>query len=612
MAFLLVVVLACCCPALVRADLPVVDMAVAPEARSAAALLSPFLESQGATLCVVGSTRWTAAFLRGLSAHVPRVQMPIRLVLDDDLHPRLQHTLSTSLNALLVHTEGPEELLAAMSGYGAFFLRRTLFWTSVSSPQEDGVLRRVSKVPLVAPWLGAYQDRLALTSPNGSTVLYRLDCRSFAACSDKEVTITMVDEWSPLQGWRRQAAVFNEFCSGWRPGRGGRLDVVLLPSRQLTSTSPIQELAKTVVRLATRLGRGGPRMINITESDYYRLLKGLEGCRLDAMLTDVNVMIRPTFREASFVNDMAMVEVVAIVPAGFGAGVGVLEAVTIEFTAGLWCATGLALLSTAAVFACARRRQDVSGAVLQALAPVLGQATPPPAPPRPMLAAWLLACVVLTAAYQGLLLGKLSSAVPRRDLESLQDLEDSGLPVHMYSVLFLRASRQRLLPVALVERTRILFHRDISTAIDTVATARNCAVVVFMDMNIENIIRPYTIPPKQVHVIRLNHSAVRAIGMATKGSPLERPLVRALARVEAAGLLARWRSAEHERERLFYARKLVSLQGPRPLTLWQLGPALVVLGAGQVSGAVVFALELLCARWWQARAAGRTTRPGLT
>ncbi|KAE8741902.1 Ionotropic receptor 195 [Frankliniella occidentalis] len=606
MAFLLAVVLACCCPALVRADLPLVDMAVAPEARSAAALLSPFMESQRANLVVLGSTRWTAAFLRELSAAVPRVQAPIRLVLDDGLQPRLKHTLSSSLSTVLVHTEGPEELLAAMREYFAFPVSRILFWTSVSSPY-DGVLRRVYNDTL---WLGAYQGRLALTSPNGSTALYRFDCRSFAACSNKKVTVTKVDEWSPLQGWRREAAVFTEFCSGWRPRPVRHLDVALLQSGELTSASRIQELAKTVVQLAARQGRG-QRTTNIKAMDYDSLWKRLEECSLDAMLTDKPPIIKASSREVSFLNDGDMMHLVAIVPAGFGAGVNVLEAVTIEFSASLWCATGLALLSTAAVFACARR-QDIGGAVLQALAPVLGQATPPPAPPRPQLAAWLLACVVLTAAYQGLLLGKLSSAVPRRNLDSLQDLEDSGLPVHIVSALYLRTTTQRLLPVALVSRTKNLFHKDFDKVIDTVATARNCAVVTFLDLDIENLIRPYTIPPKKLHLFRLSYSTVRAIGLVSKGSPLERPLLRALGRVEAAGLLGRWRGAEHERERLFHERKLVSLQGPRPLTLWQLGPALVVLGAGQAAGAVVFALELLSARWWSARAARRTPAPGLT
>ncbi|KAE8747487.1 Ionotropic receptor 196 [Frankliniella occidentalis] len=526
-------------------------------------------------------------------------------MLDNGLDPRLQHALSTSPCALLVHTEGLEELLATMSEYGKIIASRTLFWTSVAS-RQDVVLRHVS---LVVPWLGAYQDRLALTAPNGSTVLYKLDCHSFTACSNDEATVTEVDEWAPLQGWRRQIAVFTEFCSGWRPRPDRRLDVGLLPSKELTSTSPIQELAKSVVQLAAKQGpRGRTTTTNVT--DYHSFVERLKECSLDAMLTDKPLLLKTSWREVSYINDMEKMHAVAIVPAGFGAGVNMLEAVTIEFCASLWWATGLALLSTAAVFAC-RRRQDVSGAVLQALAPVLGQATPPPAPPRPQLAAWLLACVVLTAAYQGLLLGKLSSAVPRRDLDSVRDLEDSGLLVYSLSVLFLKASALRLLPVGLAPRTRMLLHEDVKTVIDNVATARNCAVVTFQDLDIENYIRPYMIPPKKLHFFRLNFSTVRMIGLTTRGSPLERPLARSAARVEAAGLLARWRRAEHERERLFYARKLVSLQGPRPLTLWQLGPALVVLGAGQVASVVVFALEVLWAWCWSARAARRTPRPGL-
>ncbi|KAE8749439.1 Ionotropic receptor 188 [Frankliniella occidentalis] len=233
------------------------------------------------------------------------------------------------------------------------------------------------------------------------------------------------------------------------------------------------------------------------------------------------------------------------------------------------------------------------------MAPMLGQAPPPPAPPRPMLAAWLLACVVLTAAYQGMLLGKLSSAVPRRELESLKDLENSGLPVKAKGYL----AYNDMLTDNLNTRTELVPDTEIKTVIDTIATARNCALVTVNNRHTLSYMRPYMVP-KKLHAIRLSYSQVEILAVTTKGSPLEGPLATAQGRVEAAGLLGRWRRAEYEREYQDDAKRLVSLRGPKSMTLWHLQPAFVVLGAGHMAGVVAFALEAMCA--WCARWAGRT------
>ncbi|KAE8749445.1 Ionotropic receptor 192, partial [Frankliniella occidentalis] len=220
------------------------------------------------------------------------------------------------------------------------------------------------------------------------------------------------------------------------------------------------------------------------------------------------------------------------------------------------------------------------------------------APPRPMLAAWLLACVVLTAAYQGLLLGKLSSAVPRRELESLKDLEDSGLPVIAKGYL----AYSNTLTDNLNARTEHVPDSQTKTVIDTIATARNCALVTANNRHTLSYMRPYMVP-KRLHAIRLSYSQVEILAITTKGSPLEGPLATAQAHAEAAGLLARWRQVEYEREYQDDAKRLVSLRGPKSMTLWHLQPAFVVLGAGHAAGVVAFALEAVWA--WRARWAGR-------
>ncbi|KAE8748241.1 Ionotropic receptor 178 [Frankliniella occidentalis] len=582
-ALLALCLLLCCAAPGVRANLPVVDSAAAPEAMSAAALLTPFLAPQQATLVVTGGTRWTGRFLRELSADIPRVldSNPFALSIRHHIHPRLELVLEATHRVHFFHTGDLETLLSAMRTFDPLRVVRAIFWANVASPRGE-VLRQVSQTGL---WLGAMQYALALTAPDGSTALYNLTCATEDACEHKQMTIIETDLWSPVaQRWRRGAKVFQEFCTAWRPSQAPA--VFMLTKKRLTTLS---ELTKSVVNLAGRryeqhrsgsdAAAGSHEVIG-----YHRLTRALRECALGAALTDLPVFFVGRSDEITVVVDMGRHHVGVIVPAGFGPSVSVLAAVTVEFSAMLWCATGLATLSTVVFFRCARTR-DVSGAVLQALAPLLGQPPPPPAPPRPMLAPWLLACVVLTAAYQGLLLGKLSSAVPRRDLDSLREVQDSGLPILTLQQLALTGNMT--VPFSQVEST-----------IDVIATARNCALVTFLDHYALRALRRHTVPPRKLHLIQLKVSSFKVIGMATRGSPLEQPMVTAVARVEAAGLLAHWRRSEFTREDAHYGRKLALLRGPRPLTLFQLGSAFVVLGVGHAAAMGVFALEALWA--WRA------------
>ncbi|KAE8744551.1 Ionotropic receptor 169 [Frankliniella occidentalis] len=603
-------VLTClCCVVVVpgvRADLPVVDSAVTPvEARSAAALLTPFMQPQKATLVVLGRARWTGAFLRELSADVPRVLRPSVIALKRNLihDMRLENHLIDMRSVHLVHTGGLQDLLATMRVYDNRRPRRVIFWATLATPRDE-VLQNVSRSGL---WAGGHQS-LALTAPDGTTTLYNLTCSSDHTCMSRTMVISRTDEWSTVeQRWRRGGAVFMPFCGSWHMrGNSNSLNMRLLTVKGYTASRTAVELAKSVIRLVG--GRDFQQRVgsNVTvryeEIFEYRILDSvLKTCNLDAVIGDIPFDLWDDTVEKRKVPDMRMNHFAAIVPAGCGASTGILDAVTVEFSAMLWCATALATLSTVVVLMCTGP-QDVSGAVLQALAPMLGQPPPPPAPPRPMLAAWLLACVVLTAAYQGLLLGKLSSAVPRRDLESLQELKDSGLPLKVIATL----EHSNVLDDLDAQAEYVAF-TEVKGVIDTIATARNCALITLMNRHIDSHMLPFMMPPKKLHVILLPFSGVKIVGVATQGSPLLRPLSRVLALAEAAGLLEHWRSKQYEWEHRDHARKLASLQGPRPLTLFQLGPAFTVLGVGQAAGVAAFVLEALCT-WWPVSRPSRSLR----
>ncbi|KAE8749443.1 Ionotropic receptor 190, partial [Frankliniella occidentalis] len=424
MEVLLVAFLLCSASPGAQAGLPVVDSAAPPEARSAAELLSPFMVSQKATLKLRGSSRWTGAFLRELSADIPRIlaprpsRGPTALKQNNysgTLHlDRLEHGLIATRLVHFVPTDDLQELLYAMKNYpeiNKLTDARVLFWTRlVTMPiPQDRVLRHIIRL---YRWLGVHQHALALTFFNGSSTLYNLTCTPSDACWRMDATVFEMDRWSPVEHrWRLGAALFYEFCNGYREiGKPQELTVFIEKTIGLANTSSLMELTKSAVNLASQSRHR--RMQSQTPVNYQQILRyehvGLKirECALAALLSDDVFFTRHETIEVTFLHDLDLAEFVVIVPAGYGASVGVLDAVTVEFSQALWLATGLATLCTVLVLKFAGR-QDISGAVLQALAPMVGQASPPPAPPRPMLAAWLLACVVLTAAYQGLLLGKL-------------------------------------------------------------------------------------------------------------------------------------------------------------------------------------------------------------
>ncbi|KAE8737230.1 Ionotropic receptor 171 [Frankliniella occidentalis] len=610
MKALLVLPLLCCAFAVpgVRAELPVVDLAVPAEARSAAALLTRYMQSQNATLVVVGRAHWTGAFLGELPDDVPRVLNPSVLAPQPRIDPRLEHTLKTTRCAYLIPVDGLENLLVTLGTYEPTTLpTRILFWATVAAPR-GAVLRLIASAsPSV--WLTRHHYDLALSARDGSTALYHLVCdQSAAACRDGAKTITDTDTWSPVEGrWRRGVAVFDEFCSDWRLRRGKsrELTVFVFPGNGVIISPPLLELTKSLQHVEAgrrrRISEATVRYANIVE--YRPVRNAMKECSLAAVLGDGSLFPEYTSVEETIVPGMEMTHIGVIVPAGLGAFVSVLDSVTVEFSAMLWCATGLAALCTVVVLTCAQR-QDVSGAVLQALAPMVGQAPPTPAPPRPMLGAWLLACVVLTAAYQGLLLGKLFSAVPRRDLESLQDLEDSGLPLKVHRHL----SHSNVLTDNLASRAEYVLYSEVVTTIDTIATARNCALVTFLDAEVINSLRPLLLPPKRLHVIRLPYLGQNIVGMATKGSPLAQTMIRTLGLVEAAGLLARWRYEQYQQELLDRHRKQDPLREPRVLALRHLYPAFIVLGVGHAAAVAAFALEALSA--WRARLPSPSRRVG--
>ncbi|KAE8749435.1 Ionotropic receptor 187, partial [Frankliniella occidentalis] len=318
MEALLVAFLLCCAAPGARAGLPVVDSVAPPEARSAAALLTPFMSSQKATLVVRGTSCWTGAFLRKLSADIPRLLAPKpssgftalkQNNYSDTLHlDRLEHGLIATRLVHFVPTDDLQELLYAMRNYpeiNKLTDARVLFWTTlvtVSAPQ-DRVLRHIIRLN---KWLGLHQRTLALTFFNGSSILYNLTCTPTDDCWRMDATVFEMDRWSPVEHrWRLGAALFYEFCNGYRKiGKPQELTVFMEKTLGLTNTSSLMELAKSAVNLASQSRHR--RMQSQTPVNYQQILRyehvGLKirECTLAALLSDDVFFTRHETVEVTF------------------------------------------------------------------------------------------------------------------------------------------------------------------------------------------------------------------------------------------------------------------------------------------------------------------------
>ncbi|KAE8738126.1 Ionotropic receptor 202, partial [Frankliniella occidentalis] len=231
-----------------------------------------------------------------------------------------------------------------------------------------------------------------------------------------------------------------------------------------------------------------------------------------------------------------------------------------------------------------------------ALAPLLGQApgTPPPAGNalRPLLGVWLLVCVVLVAAYQGLLLGKLSTAQPHGEINSLQDLGDSGLPVHVSWAVFNQLDG--VLPENV--RRKLVVHRfvnPIDFIVNRVVVDRNCALIVEMDDGVARGIRSWLTTTKSLHFFTTGASFLRINGLWSRGSPLGQAIAATLRGSLEGGLSQRFNALADFAERLTREKTMAALSPARPLTLRQMYPAFLCLLGGHILGAAVFVLGLL-------------------
>ncbi|KAE8746759.1 Ionotropic receptor 162 [Frankliniella occidentalis] len=584
--------------------LPDVDMTAPPEATSALALLSPFLAAQTSTLLILGQVNWTGAFLRGLSSETSRVLLPDERAENDQYLDNFG--VGNNCTALVVADEPAEPYSWMERKFRLINGCRYLFWVTTKKDKQLAPPKDLSIALCVKP------TGLAVTTRNGSTTLFSVVQQSHIKGSP---ILLEVDRWSPSdERWEQTGAllrVFGSFCSSWRPPAAGEsLTVYEITKDEKT---PLPEYFKTlrakIMDLPWTLNtKSTPLLIDNYLSDIVvESWQKIDHCQLSLIFAEYDAL-GVNLRKVSVMAEKGTFEISAFVPAGFGPAVNPLDAVLVEFSPAVWLGTALAALCIAAALACTLRR-DRGAALLLALAPLLGQApgTPPPAGRalRPLLGVWLLVCVVLVAAYQGLLLGKLYTARAHTEVNSLLSLKKTGLPIYVtwgsHNVLAKEFYTEPDI------KHKLHLATDVSKTLQHVAQHRNCALIAVHDRALQRLLQPLTIPQKKVHSFPIVPDNRRLIAAWTHGSPLGELSHLTYERLDQAGILDHWEDKLDEGNKVALARYLVSLQQVMALTLKMMAPAFYVLFIGLALATLVLGVELATARWCGAQ--GRTVTP---
>ncbi|KAK3925083.1 Suppressor of mec-8 and unc-52 protein-like protein 2 [Frankliniella fusca] len=604
MQLLLGLLVLACAPGQTPAAVPVPDTAPPPGTDCVFAFLSSAMSRSNATLVLVGDVALVAPYLKNLAPHTPKI-----LDTPSDVDAKAVIPPGSSIVIVVVQRSG--EKLVQFFGLGGtthLWFRETFLWTWARLPQDvlsaspaDTMSFCINKISLLisSPDAGGSTSLLqsSVVVPDCSFPLRDRGFQEVDRCSPGP---------SPQPRWSER--FLPNLCTTWTP-RPGDGRVLKPPLRIIAAEAPPEINATGMGALyrqyignltaATRLSPVELDWLSTATFSTRRWsdAKGqVENCHLDAYLASLKFSVVSS-AELQF-EGVQLYRVAVLVPSGLGPRPSLLRAVTAEFTAGMWCATALALVSMALALAAAwwcsgRPALDaLAAAPLQALAPLLAQPLPGPGPAhRPLTTVWLLMSVVVAAAYQGLLLRELST--PPGEIGDLEQLEQSGLDVlvtnDLYHVI------DDLLP-RLSARARFININKIFSAANNVSADRHSALVFVLDDFVELGLEPLLSQrPRKVHMFKLSLERMKSAAVFSTGSPVQKPMASVMSRVQSGRLLSFWhlkpkrRAGGAEAD----ARRLTE-----PLSLRQLQPAFLVLCAGSSLAAVAFGVEVLCGRLW--------------
>ncbi|KAJ1526438.1 hypothetical protein ONE63_009572 [Megalurothrips usitatus] len=545
---------------------------LSPEAACALALLPRYLvpDPDGRDplrLHIVAQADWVDdAFIGSL----PRgVLLTVSDRLPNETAAALEDLWCTNSH-LLAATASPGQMKAVAAALRVPDRVRTVLWTTAPTRLTPAELLRF----VVRRGVSCFsQLRLAVTSLDDRRT--RLHFVPYG-CDGILEPASETDQCAPAGGWLLNATVFLKPCSAWRPSSSHRFEAAVFATG---GEDPSSHVLREALGALSRYGALPKPLAIVSAQDF--LARWWE-CRIDAMGSDGMLLSDQLGEAAAF--PWGPERTMVVVPSGMGSQHAHLLRLGEAFRPPLWCATAASALSVATALWLLR---GARGAVLQTLAPLLAQPRPGVRDRRlqPLFGAWLLASLVVNAAFQGQLLSVLTVPGPRGEIDSVEQLEASSLTLLVRPLLYMVHVRMRV-------RREPLSTTELRL-VESVAAHRNAATLI--DEDLLRALRP-VLAGRRLHSFPMPlQRTLRALFFTSRGSPLERPLRRLLGRLHAAGLMDHWK----RRHRL--------LQSHRPpaepaevhegsLNLRHVCPAFAVVAVGIGAAIGTFALESVWAR----------------
>ncbi|KAE8744318.1 Ionotropic receptor 225 [Frankliniella occidentalis] len=554
---------------------PTVDLARRDGSNCIASYLSQLLTNSSAGIVIMGDDTYIAPILKQLPPGTPTSLLFDPGLVDD----RLEYQFRTQDDIFLIAREVSADVLKFEFEPRVPIRARVLIWTHALSPEVDLTLARDKHLWYCPP----QQVALAVSTFTGGTVLYHFQADALCDFNSSFVKAKEINRCtSNDQHWQNNNTVLRKACVDWKTSdKNSSIQILALRPDDETWNN-----FETWVMLIKRLIRRpvAVRQILVIDDEFARIYHSANYCRLATVVSsDITH------------GDVVMYGLMVLVPSGLGPQPGLLRAVTNEFSIELWIATVLSVLCVAAAMAVAMAAAEsvaqhrwlvsLEDAFLEALAPLLSQPVGR-ATHRPLSTVWLLMCVVLAAAYQGLLLKQLTARMP--EIANLQQLGDSGLSVIVQDELFQHADQ--VLTDKLMNRAKFENIYRFEWLLQELATKRNSAMIFYCDF--------YTAPkvsrwlalqrktgPKRIHMFRLPGGRGRMSRSYPKGSPLQESGSFATQLMSASGLL-QYHTLDRMQSDCGTASTL------RPLCLREIQPAFLLLTFGYGISGLVFISEI--------------------
>ncbi|KAE8738127.1 Ionotropic receptor 201 [Frankliniella occidentalis] len=587
------------------ADASLTDTATTarPEAKCMASLLSSILPHNKTCLVLHGDTRLVGPLLWELDGELEERQV---LLLDPRIiQSHLWFQMRDTTTVVVIAISSSAQLIEYMAQVKQFpSVSAIILWTLESSLKD--VLMHATRGTVL--WLCNWDVYIVVSAPDGTSSQFSpAQRRGCVATWESLNELTEKDQCAPsgrLESrpgnrnggrlWERHQV--RRLCSAWRPppeskeSEGSALTVISL--KPAWKNPVVENLCHLVSNLTNVVNRQRPVELHWSTRSGKDIQEAVHNCNLSAAFLGFLAPVG-LYQHIRY-STPYMVHVVVIVPAGLGQRLSLLEAVTDEFTVELWIATASSLLFMTAAIAVAWTSLGrpplpaLAAASLQTLAPLLGQSPPGATAHRPLTAVWLLMSVVIAAAYQGLLLRELTG--PQAEINTLEQLEQSGLTIQMEDHLFL-TPRFHPRP-GLESRVRYFAQPRLYTALQNVAEGRNSAIICHTDVHLTNG------PSKGLHTFMISgFSHLMSNIIFTTGSPLENPFRAVLGLSSNGGLAQHYFNLGARGMDVFTANSNDTSDQAHPLRLTQVQPAFLLLTTGYCISALVFALEVAFHKW---------------